>query len=121
MKTFKAWDKKNRKMVSEMSLWNIWEDGQDMDCNSSSYFLDERAKYPGTVVREDWIFLQGSGMRDRDGREIFEGDIIEYTVSGITYKQECPELNKWHFWQETEDNPTVKAIGNVYEHAHLLK
>ena len=121
MKRFRAWDKKNRKMTPVLSLWEIWNDGGDIATNNSSYFIDERGRYPGDVSCEDWIFLQASGVRDIEGREIYEGDIIEYAVDGKTYVQECPGLEKWHFWQETEDNPTVNIIGNIYQNPDLLK
>jgi len=65
------------------------------------------------------------GLQDKNRKDIYEGDIVEYMISKKqSYYQEikfvsgCSLYPYSHFLLPPDDN--LKVIGNIYENAELL-
>jgi len=111
---FRAWDK--REMV-----YNI-----DLVFNAEVCLNEQIEELSDRVV-----LMQFTGLIDKEGKEIYEGDIISYTpFNEKGYKNtiaEVPQLNSWHWFDELEEmledknKCDIKVIGNIYEDNKLIK
>lgn len=125
---YRAWDKKFKEMVQVDAL-----------------VFDEqiiKATYKnGNVVKEDlknYVLMQSTGLKDKNGKEIFEGDIIAIEVEGleapVNAKVFCNNdigVLMFHVFEDDEDNPMVEliednlvsfaVIGNIWEHPELAE
>lgn len=80
------------------------------------------------ILHNDLILMQYTGLKDKDGKEIYEEDIVK----GIFY-QGKPEIStvKWlekgaafiffGYPMNVHGLHDVEVIGNIYENPELLK
>lgn len=116
----RAWDKEFKEMVQVDAL-----------------VFDEqiiKATYKnGNVVKEDlknYVLMQSTGLKDKNGKEIFEGDIIDSTdgfMTGVVefredlgmFVSELVEYN--NFERLCNVASSRKIIGNIWEHPELAE
>lgn len=74
----------------------------------------------------DWILMQYTGLKDKNGREIYEGDIIRALAYGKPFSyvlewQQEGELNGYpitgFIYNSLND---ADVIGNIYENPELI-
>ena len=115
---FRAWDKKEKKMfrVSEI-IWTV----KGLDINE-----ENKLGMDLWHLEENIILLQYTGLKEKNGKEIYEGDILKTNEAGwigevvFDYGQFCLKDNKGGFscqpeWRKCE------AIGDIYQNKELLK
>ena len=129
---FRAWDKEKGKMfypdckgieinfdgVCEGKNWYIRDTRWKADCGVTSHLTG--------------ILMQFTGLKDKNGKDIYEGDIAKFG-SRLGFISEVKWLpknsgflikDKWGEWQWLYDvvaSTSFEIIGNIHENPNLLK
>lgn len=125
---FRAWDNATSRML-------VYE----MHMSFYPFAIQPNGAVYKEGVLQDYVLMQYTGLKDRNGVEIYEGDILRlmyprlHFCGGYEGKEElivqidfhgggfwftgggATDCN-WHFYND-EDR---EVIGNVFEHPHLL-
>ena len=124
---FRAWSK-NKKVMSEVKKINFWSEELDT------------VAFEGKFL-EDVELMQSTGLLDKNGKEIFEGDIVkryrnplfkaewEYQIETVVKREACLLLDKkfgknsatMRFGSPFAKSDLLEVIGNVYENPELLE
>lgn len=122
---FRAWDKHGQKMFAndELIIWNgnvYANDSKKLTCNNLK----------GWSIDDEYL-MQSTGLKDKNGKEIFEGDIVKMSKDvyseptyyevvrhrGGAYRLESKQ-HGCELWLRHTD---CEVVGNVYENQEYLK
>jgi len=119
---FRAWDVKNQTWIDINGL-SIWF-GLHPD-SGSVYGVTEQGNLREYPINEVAL-MQYTGIKDRNGVEIYEGDIIKVAsnaVATIIYFTPYAQFigQQGNFLMDLNDGNRYEVIGNIYENPELLK
>lgn len=131
---YRAWVKEGNRMILPKYLYSI---------DLLEEQVTERTKCNYTfslhLIPLDKVeLMQSTGLKDKNGKEIFEGDIIaielddtETPINARVFQNSKIGVLMFHVFEDDEDVPMVELlednsvafeiIGNVYENPELLE
>lgn len=136
---FRAWDKEQNCMLSSKATGLIIH----FDGTVNAY--DSEATLIGTEFINELEVMQYTGLKDKHGKEIYEGDVVKYTLKSYynktvtemipvtwgSYSDGGEYVDNVECWMirykslsdicDNKYNQSVEVIGNIYENPELLE
>ncbi len=116
---FRAWDSSFNKIIDEENRdYHIYLDGCLSDCMDTNLFQSE------------YILMQFTGLKDKNGKEIYEGDlvcidgiyigVVKFDDAAYYFKSNQDTINNCWLHMFVSD-VSYEVIGNIYENPELLE
>ena len=124
---FRAWDRTRNEMNYSVMVGNCDIDDENYTC--PTIWIEERKEW---LHFDDYdSIMQSTGLKDKNGKEIFEGDVVKMTKDvyseptyyevvrhrGGAYRLESKQ-HGCELWLRHTD---CEIVGNVYENPKLLE
>ena len=123
---FRAWTEEGKAMYYDVYLFK----DDTLLLSYDGFAFDE-------VPASDFILMQSTGLKDKNGKEIFEGDVVKYEVGRNTVTEEVAyDKNFAGFGVRDADTDIIftflqladvvdlislEVVGNKYENPELLE
>ena len=129
---FRAWDNISKKMYPYALQWFCGELNVHKNTVHNGEWINIGCGREDGVVDYSYELMQYTWLKDKNGKEIYEGDIITCWA----YQREKEEINEWKkievtykdgyfypfwynaWWRSAVYN--IEVIGNIYENPELL-
>ena len=120
---FRIWNKKTKQLHYDLHI--LFRNSENI------YILDDVGtndySYSSNIDSDDLIIQQSTGLTDRAGKEIYEGDIVQ--IGSKKYRPWRVQWDKhWCCFQPLTDcvfdgckRKDFEIIGNIFENPELLK
>lgn len=133
---FRAWDQKTEQMIGVLKLDFLFESETGIraegycDCNGG--IIQNHESHKHEIFPDHLQLMQFTGLHDKNGKEIYEGDISKFTFinefGSAETRNAVMEFNQaeaqFSFRFEADYDFTLvsppEIIGNIYETPELL-
>lgn len=119
---FRAWDKKLQILGTVSNI--------DFDFEEVTFYIDDEEELDVSQTFKDVEIMQSTGLKDKNGVEIFEGDVVRNTHTGSVGRVHWCVHNTGFFYYVEKDKKdytvfrakyNLEVIGNIYENKELLE
>ena len=108
---FRIWDKKRRHWLAQNSFTI---DGLGNVGDATGHWVKDADDFSEP--------MQFTGLKDRNGKEIYEGDVLEAEIDTLMEaRQRCVVEYKVGFYSYFQLYSDAEVIGNIYENPELLE
>ena len=114
----RVWDKKQKKMIYDFFI----------DCDGVVF---KRQSDYFALQPQDIIVMYAPGLKDKNGKEIYQGDILLYpkgifsvdndTMGTVYYRDGCFMCSCSRYSDRIEYLADAEIVGNIYENPELKK
>ena len=132
---FRAWDKDKKWMVYDVqdAYDGLWSERNSDEINDYYSYV---CTFQSFTDEERFNFMQYTGLNDKNGKEIYEGDIVKDSNSRVAYvtflQQEMGYVLVYHnndtrllghrnTGSSYDIDFNIEVIGNIYENTELLE
>lgn len=129
---FRAWNKDFKTMYEADDI--VYIDFEEKQICVKTLFFERASRYDFN----DIVLMQSTGLKDKNGKGIFEGDIIAINLEGIetpitakVFQNRKIGILMFHAFEDNEDVPMVELlegnpvefaiIGNIWEDPELAE
>ena len=122
---FRAWHSELGRMMSIKNMWFQDNCLEELELNDS-VMNDYITAYPDEIK-----LMQSTGLKDKNGKEIFEGDIVKMAkdvYSDLTYYEIVRHRGGAYRLESNQHgcelwlrHTICEVIGNIYENPELLE
>lgn len=127
---FRVWNKQNNSMIPDDFI------AIDLDGEISEIDMFDDCTWKGTArCKNKYILMQYTGLKDKNGTEIYEGDILEVmsfegnkNICSVTFNDGCfshvgylGDLRTYPLRDFLFNGSKLEVIGNIYENPELLE
>lgn len=130
---FRAWDRLRKEMNYKVMVGNCDTDDENWTC--PIIWIEDRKKW---LHFDDYeCIMQSTGLKDKNGKEIFEGDVLEIQDEGevfgnakltwdneqVVFMIEAISVDGIALFHEilSDESYSYRVVGNVYENPELLE
>ena len=111
----------------KIKCWNKIDKIFESTMNMPILPMDESDEKVWTFgrINDNYEFIQLTGLTDKNGIEIYEGDILNFRYKGtweinqkVFFENGCFKVDNGILIQWMDD---IEVVGNIYENPELLK
>ena len=119
---FRAWDRLRKEMNYKVMVGNCGTDDEIWTC--PIIWIEEE---------KDWLhfddyecIMQSTGLKDKNGKEIFEGDVVKCngllgTIKSLKAMWICSFVKYNNYQKVGFFAQEIEVVGNIYENPELLE
>jgi uncharacterized phage protein (TIGR01671 family) len=125
---FRAWDRNRGRWINVGRFYDVTNSIQ-----STAYTSELYPTYEHDEMKLDVVLMQYTGLKDKNGRDIYEGDILEiplfepsrmqitFIEGAFCLADKSGEYSADIHYIHHADREQAEVIGNIYEHPELLE
>lgn len=108
------------------SLNRMYQPDEVMVGGGNIWIIDEDSVAGDWIVNNDLHLMQSTGLKDKNGKEIFEGDVVKCngllgTIESFKAMWICSFMKYNNYQKVGFFAQEIEVVGNIYENPELLE